>query len=436
MNHQPGKRPTQISWYGDVPAHWKQMRLKDAVDGCVNGFWGDEPLGDGLDTQVIRVADFNRNERRVAGGPTFRSIKPDQRGGRSLEPGDLLIEKSGGGELQPVGMVIQYEGEAGAVCSNFVARMRPREGVVARYLCFLHAHLYERSVTTLSIKQSTGIQNLDSAAYLGEACFLPPPEEQVAIASYLDFELARIDALIQSKKELLVFTLELRKTAIYEAVFIEGRDWIRSKLKFVVDRFIDTEHKTCPYFSDGKFMVVRTTNIKSGNLVMEGAKFTNEEGFREWTQRAIPQPGDILFTREAPAGEACIVPENIDLCVGQRTVLLQIDRDVADPEFVLWSLYGGLSSRFIADLSRGSTVPHFNMGDIGNIPLCVGPLDEQKSHVKQLKLELQKIYELTRHVESEIELLEELRAATITDAVLGRIDVCTTLQNNKELEAA
>ena len=91
MNHQPGKRPTQISWYGDVPAHWKQMRLKDAVDGCVNGFWGDEPLGDGLDTQVIRVADFNRNERRVAGGPTFRSIKPDQRGGRSLKPGDLLI---------------------------------------------------------------------------------------------------------------------------------------------------------------------------------------------------------------------------------------------------------------------------------------------------------------------------------------------------------
>ena len=205
---------------------------------------------------------------------------------------------------------------------------------------------------------------------------------------------------------------------------IQEDGWKRSRLKFVSDGIIDTEHKTCPYFDDGQYMVVRTTNVKSGKLVFDEAKYTNSEGFHDWTQRALPQPGDVLLTREAPAGEACLVPPDVPLCVGQRTVLIQINREIAHPEFVLWSLYGGLSAQFIADLSRGSTVPHFNMGDIGNIPLFTGPLNEQVARTEELKKQLDQIDSLTEHAKMEIETLKEFRSATITDAVLGRIDVC------------
>lgn len=252
---------------------------------------------------------------------------------------------------------------------------------------------------------------------------IPPDQEQVDIAAYLDAETARIDLLIEEKKRLIPILDELRSRAIYEAVFSDEPGWSRSRLKFVAKNIIDTEHKTVPYHENGKFLVARTTNIKFGRLVMDGAKFTDQEGFEAWTKRAVPQAGDILFTREAPAGEACLVPEDIPLCVGQRTVLLQVELSKAIPKFVLWSLYGGLSTQFIADLSRGSTVPHFNMPDIGDIPLCIGPIDEQASRVEKLEVEIARIDDLKNHVGKEIAMLIELRSSSITDCVLGRIDV-------------
>ena len=214
-------RNSGIAWVGKVPAHWSPMRLKDTVEGCVNGIWGDDPTGDGSDTPVIRVADFDRNDRSTNEHQTVRFIPQNQKESRVLELGDLLIEKSGGGELQPVGMVVEYQGPNNAVCSNFVARMRPREFMHGRFLTYLHAHLYERSITTLSIKQSTGIQNLDSAAYLAEKCFIPPLDEQIAIAAYLDAETKRIDGLIKDKGKLLEHLSEFRTRAIYEAVYVE-----------------------------------------------------------------------------------------------------------------------------------------------------------------------------------------------------------------------
>lgn len=144
---------------------------------------------------------------------------------------------------------------------------------------------------------------------------------------------------------------------------------------------VDTEHKTAPFYDDGAYLVLRTTNVRSGQLILEGAKYTDADGYREWTKRAVPVPGDIIFTREAPAGEACLVPDGIPLCLGQRTVLMRTDPDLLDSRFALRALYGGLAAEFIETLAQGSTVTHFNMSDIRNIPLLLPPLEEQREIV-------------------------------------------------------
>lgn len=218
MKRYGSLRDTGIPWLGRVPSHWTAMRLKDAVEGCINGIWGEDPVGDDTDTPVVRVADFDRAHKVATVHPTMRSIKAEQVASRELQHGDLIIEKSGGGEQQPVGMVVRYLGSPGAVTSNFVARMRPRDIAVGGYLNYLHAHFYERSVTKLSIKQSTGIQNLDSASYLAETCFLPPLPEQASIVSYLDNETARIDVLMRQKERELELLRELRSATITDAV--------------------------------------------------------------------------------------------------------------------------------------------------------------------------------------------------------------------------
>jgi type I restriction enzyme S subunit len=56
-------------------------------------------------------------------------------------------------------------------------------------------------------------------------------------------------------------------------------------------------------------------------------------------------------------------------------------------------------------------------------PLPIPPLDEQLGIVDHLTTERGRLDELANYVKAEVELLNELRSSTITDAVLGRFDV-------------
>ena len=116
-----------------------------------------------------------------------------------------------------------YEHDEEAICSNFVARMPVAQGHESRFLTYLHQALYGLRVPEESIKQTTGIQNLDSDEYLNEKVALPPYPEQRAIADFLDRKTIAIDALIE-KKELLLARYEERRRASHR----HGRDeWDR-----------------------------------------------------------------------------------------------------------------------------------------------------------------------------------------------------------------
>ena len=119
----PAMKPSGVEWLGEVPEHWDVRRLWASVHGCINGIWGNDPNGR-EDLPCVRVADFDRVRLRVRlAKPTLRAIAPGERSRRLLKKSDLLLQKSGGGKLQPVGVVMLYDHDAEAVCSNFVARM-------------------------------------------------------------------------------------------------------------------------------------------------------------------------------------------------------------------------------------------------------------------------------------------------------------------------
>jgi type I restriction enzyme S subunit len=174
------------SLFRDAPAHWRATRLRDTVTACSPGVWGGEPHAGESDIVCVRVADFDRARLRVdLGNPTIRSVPQSQRRGRMLQRNDLLLEMSGGGENQPVGAVVIYDASTPAVSSNFIARLEVAPGFDPRYLCYLHAALFYLGVNRRSIHQTTGIQNLDSAAYLSETVCVPPLGEQREIAAAL-----------------------------------------------------------------------------------------------------------------------------------------------------------------------------------------------------------------------------------------------------------
>lgn len=435
---------TGIQWQESVPAHWKPMRLKDAVEGCSNGIWGDESKGDGNDTPIIRVADFDRLNRRVFPHQTVRSVPFDQRSSRELLPGDLLIEKSGGGELQPVGMVVEYQGEAGSVCSNFVARMRPRHFASGRFLTYLHAHLYDRSLTKLSIKQSTGIQNLDSGAYLAERCFLPPLVEQLAIASYLDAETARIDALIEEKQRLIDLLLELRGGVIRERTAGLDRAVVRN----------ETGNQFMPTLPEGWMLVGlgRYASITNGSTPLKDNAAFWEGGTYPWLNSAVVNRDEVtegseLVTVEAlrlchlpivPAGSVLVALTGQGKTRGQATVLrieatinqhlaaVVCDDDHLHGEFLFWVLTGQYAALRMVSDGQGGTKGALTCDELGRFPIPKPPISQQRLIAKALYEETRRIDGLIEHVGNEVAVLQELRSSTITDAVLGRLDVRPT----------
>lgn len=211
---------TQSDWIGDVPTHWTTSRLKNAISSTQVGAWGDEPNGDGDDVLCVRVADFDRPRLRAAKEiPTLRSLPLSEQEPRLLSPNDLLLEKSGGTGLNPVGFVAIFEGaDRPAVTSNFVVRLRLEEDQAPRYWLYSFAASYATKLTARSVKQTTGIQNLDQSHLFDEVFPFPPLDEQVCIAEYLDEQTAKIDLLISKAERFIELAKERRSALITAAV--------------------------------------------------------------------------------------------------------------------------------------------------------------------------------------------------------------------------
>ena len=271
-------------------------------------------------------------------------------------------------------------------------------------------------------------------------CPIPPLQKQWAIADYLDTETARIDALIEKKRQLIELLDERRSAFIGRAVTVGLDDarttstgnefapivregWTLNRLRHVVEQIVDTAHKTAPVVDDGEYLVVRTANVKSGTLVLDGARYTDKAAWTEWTARGVPAAGDVIFTREAPAGEACLVPEGTTLCIGQRTVLLRPNKSMIDGEWIVHSIYSGAAQRFIELLSKSTTVPHINISDIPDMPVVLPPLEEQKSVLSAVRREVSRLVGLKEKLRDQIDLLHERRQALITAAVTGGLEV-------------
>jgi type I restriction enzyme S subunit len=133
--------------------------------------------------------------------------------------------------------------------------------------------------------------------------------------------------------------------------------------------------------------------------------------------------GDVFFTREAPMGEACLVPELQNLCMGQRMMYMRPDLSELDPEFLLHSIYGPLVRAHIQHVSNGSTVGHLRLGQVGAIPLLWCPIEEQREIVVRIRVESAPLDEAVARIEREVSLMQEYRTRLTADIVAGKLDV-------------
>lgn len=419
-----------------APKHWRAVRLKQTVTACQNGTWGDDPDGGGDDVICVRVADFDRLRLRVdLRNPTWRSVPKPYRRGRVLVPGDLLLEKSGGGDGQPVGAVALYEGGPPAVCSNFMARMPVAPGFDARYLCYLHAALYRLRVNCRSINQSTGIQNLDSGAYLSEIVRVPDLAEQRRIAEHLDARTALVDCLARNKQRLLELIREKRDTLVSQTTSA-GLDrsaphkqagvawlgevpahWRLTRLKFVrsgaflygAGEPAARADRDCPRY-------IRITDL------------TEDGALREDTFQSLPehlaapyllQDGDVLFARSgATVGKTFRYREEWGrACFASYLVRLRPDRLQILPDYLYYYTQSRAFQHEVRLSTVQATIANVSADRYGNFAIPLPPIEEQRAIVEFLDRRTRVIDSLLRTIWLHIERLREYRSALVVDLV-------------------
>jgi type I restriction enzyme S subunit len=251
---------------------------------------------------------------------------------------------------------------------------------------------------------------------------LPSLDEQRRIADFLDAETARINcaiSLIMQQAQVI----DERYQAVIDTELGCTEDLI--PLKYVTS-IVDTEHKTAPRVDDGGYWIAGTAAVRRGRIDQTALYETDLASFREWSRRRRARPGDVLLSREAPVGEVGLYrPEDPQLAIGQRMVLLSPDRRHISSEYLVWTLLSSRTKKFLVDATQGSLHPHLNMSDIGSIPVNNVSLSDQEAAVLRLSSivgELEALSELRR---AQLTLLVERRQALVTDAVTGQIDVTT-----------
>jgi len=179
---------------------WRATTLGESLTHSVGGIWGAEPGISERDVLVVRSTEFRNNGQLDFATAVRRSVTNRQLEVRSLAPGDVLLEKSGGSPNQPVGrVVIVMELDEPTVCSNFVHMLRSDTDQLDPR--FLWVALWWRHATGLTLEyqsQTTGIRNLRTKDYLATALLLPPLEEQrriVDLIAAVDDQASTADSL-------------------------------------------------------------------------------------------------------------------------------------------------------------------------------------------------------------------------------------------------
>ncbi|MDZ4203086.1 MAG: restriction endonuclease subunit S [Gallionella sp.] len=440
----PKYKDSGVEWLGEVPWHWHLDRLKRSIVSCKNGIWGDEAQEDENDMPCVRVADFNRQRLTVVlNEPTIRNVTKKERVGRVLSKGDLLLEKSGGGENQPVGCVVLYDDARPAVCSNFVARMQIAAGMDSSYWRYVHAAAYAIRLTTGSINQTSGIQNLDQDRYFNERVAFPSLEEQQTIAAFLDRETGKIDALIAEQLRLVELLAEKRQAVISHAVTKGLNPNVRMK-----DSGIEWLGEVPEHWEVKRLRFVAELNPSKSEVT----KLDKETLVSFLPMDAIGDDGTLNLEREKPIAEvetgytyfrdgdvtiAKITPcfENgkgavmsgLTQGIGFGTTELIVARPIATQ-----TISSYLHSLFTSVVFRKNGEGHmYGAGGqkrvpddfVRNFEIAFPPIEEQQTIAAFLDTETAKFDTLTAEANRAIALLQERRSALISAAVTGKIDV-------------
>ncbi|MER6575283.1 hypothetical protein [Nonomuraea sp. NPDC001023] len=367
--------------------------------------------------------------RREASDTTTRAASEDLSNYKVCRAGNLVINR-----MRAFQGALGVAGEEGIVSPDYaVLEVAPQ--VDARWLNYFLTS--EATVATMSslVRGIGGTEagnvrtpRLNISDLLSMTAPLGSVTQQHAIADYLDCETARIDTLIEEQQRLIEMLCERRLAAVEEAVSIVATRGAR--LKHIIRSVRQGWSPQCySWPADG---VETWAVLKAG--AANGGRFRPTEN-KELPEDEVPRPdivvtrGDLIVsranTRELVGSAAVVEGDFPRLMLCDKLYAFSLDESRADSRFVA-AVLGSRRWRDLIELEAtgaSHSMLNISQSDIVNLPMLLPPVDEQRRIVAHLDGETAKIDQLIAETERFIDLARERRAALITAAVTGQIDV-------------
>ncbi|MFM5787068.1 restriction endonuclease subunit S [Aeromonas veronii] len=382
-----------------IPAGYKQTEV-----GVIPEDWGCLDLSELFSfKQGIQVPVEKQSKTRLDGFVRFIRIidltNPNEppryikniRKTECLTSNDLFMVRYGAPGL--VGF-----NKEGLIANNLF-RLLPRvdlhESFYFYYLGFRHADILDVSgsstmpainfstiskfkiVKPSSIKEQTAIANVlsDSDALIGAL-------EQL-IAKKQAIKSAAMQQLLTGRTRLPAFALRPDGTPKGYKPSELGEipeDWGSATIHDITDNIIDyrgrTPKKLGMEWGGGNIPALSAGNVKKGFIDYQAeCYFGSDELYRKWMMSGPVQKDDIVFTMEAPLGNAALIPDDQRYILSQRTVLLQIARAKYNPKFIIHYFLSDSFQRYISDSATGSTAQGIKRTTFEKmyvaVPICI-----------------------------------------------------------------
>ena len=257
-----------------------------------------------------------------------------------------------------------------------------------------------------------------SGKVLGETDIVVPSlEEQSRIVARIEelfSELDKaVDTLKTTKEQLEVY----RQTILVDA-FRAVTNSTYLKVGCVCAKIVDCPHSTPKWEKSGK-LCLRTTNFKRGYLDLQSPNYVSEETFHDRNRRIIPQPGDVLYSREGSVlGIACTIPSNVYPCLGQRMMLLRSGEKLNN-RYLMHYLNSPMVTNHVIATKGGTGSPHINVGDIKEFQIPIPSLEEQSSIVRQIEEQLSSCDNVEKTVDAILTQADAMRQSILKQAFEG-----------------
>lgn len=262
----------------------------------MSGEWGfDDETGNGI--PVLRTTNFTNEGVVDYKNVVTRTIIKKNIDEKYLRPGDVIIEKSGGSDKQPVGRVVYFNGpEKTYLFNNFTGLLRVKDQTLwfPKYIFYSLYGNYRRGGTRAFENKTTGLHNLKVDDYVSRYEITElDHKKQIEVCEYLD-KIYKVIKLREEELQKLDDLIKARFVEMFGDPILNPKGW---EMVAVGDIVTDVRYGTSkPAVEGGKYPYLRMNNLTSdGHLDLKDLKYIDISD--DEIEKCVVRKGDVLFNR-------------------------------------------------------------------------------------------------------------------------------------------